>query len=345
VLRFAVKVGLVILGGVTLMLLLSPTAEARVTVQPVDYRGWSGSYRLSNGTAEVVVVPAVGRILRYGFIGGPNLIWEDPALSGKPADRKTFPRFGGNKAWPWPQHEWPRYIGHEWPPPPAADQAAFTATPVGKDTVRMISPLVVGFGARLVREITLAPTGSQVTITTRLEHVDSPGPVKTIAAWSITPVASPDTLLVRLTSNSTLPARYKPLGSFDPFARVTDENGLLRVVRQSDKSSKIGIDGDAFAVAYGDTLWLLRDRTRETGAAYVAGERVQIYANADSAEDTAHGLPPYMELEFTSPRKGLSRGGDTVTLTEVWELKKLPRDPEKRSAFIKESLKSETSLP
>jgi hypothetical protein len=179
-----------------------------------------------------------------------------------------------------------------------------------------------------------------VTITTRLEHVTTPGPEKNLAAWSITPVAAPETLLVRLTPNSTLADRYKPLGAFDPFASTAVDKGLMRVVRQSDKSSKIGIDGDAIGAVYGDTLWLLRDTTPDAGGAYVSGERVQIYANADSAEDLARGLPPYMELEFTSPRKNLSRAGDSVSLTEVWELKKLPRDASKRSAFIEESLTS-----
>jgi hypothetical protein len=339
VLRFAKRlvvvalIGAAVMGGMT-------RAAAQVTVQAVNYRGWGGSYRLSNGTAEIVIVPEVGRILRYGFIGERNLIWEDPALAGKSADRKTFPRFGGNKAWPWPQHEWPRYIGHDWPPPPAADQAPFTAETVGADTVRMTSPLVVGFGVRVVREIQLARSGSRVTLTTRLEHVNTPGPEKNLAAWSITPVAAPETLLVRLTPNSTLADGYKPLGSFDPFASITVEKGVMRVVRQIDKSSKIGIDGDAVGAVYGDTLWLLRDKTSDAGGTYISGERVQVFSNADSAEDFARGLPPYMELEFTSPRKRLSRAGDTVSLTEVWELKRLPRDADKRSAFIADSLTS-----
>jgi hypothetical protein len=308
-------------------------------LQSVRYKGWNDSYRLHNGTVEVVVVPEVGRILRYGRIGGRNLIWEDPAFHGKPPDRRTFPRFGGNKAWPWPQHEWPQYIGHEWPPPPAADQAAFTAVAVDADTVRMTSPLVVGFGVRIVREIRLARTGSQVTISTRLEHVAAAAPEKNLAAWSVTPAAAPDSLTVRMTAGSTLPGGFKPLGAFDPFAEVKPEHGLLRIARQPDKSSKIGIDGDAIAAAYGDILWILRDTTRESGI-YVPGERVQVYANADSREDSARGLPPYMELEFTSPRKSLSRGGDTATLAEAWELTALPGDPRKRAAFIEERLKA-----
>ena len=296
---------------------------AQATVQTVTYHGWRDSFRLFNGTVEAIIVPTVGRIMRYGFPGGPNLIWEDPALFGQPANRRTFPRFGGNKAWPWPQDEWPAHIGHDWPPPPAADQAEYAASVVGPGTVRLRSPLVVGFGVTVVREISLAPTGSRLTITTRLEHISSGGPAQTLAAWSITPAAAPETLLVRLAPGSALSNHYKPLGSFDPFASVTAENDVLRVVRQPDKSSKIGIDGDVIGALYGDTLWLLRDKTPRGDGNSQPGERVQIYANADSREDAARGLPPYMELEMTSPRQRLSRDGDSVALTEVWELQKL----------------------
>lgn len=301
-------------------------------VQPITYHGWRGSLKLTNGVVELIVVPALGRIMRYGFPGGPNLIWEDPALAGQPANRRTFPRFGGNKAWPWPQDEWPAHIGHDWPPPPAADQAEYTSSIIGPSAVRLKSPLLVGFGMTIVREIQLSPKGTQVMVTTRLEHISSGGPAQNLAAWSITPAAAPETLLVRLTPGSPLPTGYKPLGAFDPFASVTAENRILRVVRQPDKSSKIGIDGDVIGAVYGDTLWLLRDQTPKVAGEYQPGERVQVFASADSREDTARGLPPYMELEMTSPRKRLARDGDSVALTEVWELRKLSGSMAQRNA-------------
>src|SRR5436305_1962851 len=76
------------------------TGPAGVAVERVDYRGWPGCFRLTNGTVEVVVVPQVGRAMRYGPAGGPNLLWENPALAGRDPDPSTAPtatwaNFGG----------------------------------------------------------------------------------------------------------------------------------------------------------------------------------------------------------------------------------------------------------
>lgn len=294
-----------------------------VAIEPTTYHGWKDALRLTNGTVEVVVVPALGRILRYGFVKGVNLIWEDPALSGQPANAKTSPRFGGNKAWPWPQEEWPLFIGHTWPPPPEADQAAFQASVLKPDTVRLKSMPLVGFGVTIIRDVRLAQKGTRVTITTQLERTEPEPSKKPLAAWSITPVVAPDTLLVQLSPRSPLPNNYKPLGAFDPFASVTAKNGILQIVRNPEKASKIGIDGEAFGAIYGDILWLLSNQTPHRSGQALPGERLQVYADTDKRADAARGVPPYMELEMTSPRRPLTRRGDAVSLTEVWELQKL----------------------
>ena len=52
-------------------------------VSVVNYRGWADSYLLSNGTVEAVVVPAVGRVMQFHFIGEDDVFWENSALQGK----------------------------------------------------------------------------------------------------------------------------------------------------------------------------------------------------------------------------------------------------------------------
>ena len=57
----------------------SPSPKQRITQPPqlqrVQYGPFDEAYRLSNGTVEVVVVPALGRIMRYGYIGQRNVLW------------------------------------------------------------------------------------------------------------------------------------------------------------------------------------------------------------------------------------------------------------------------------
>ena len=41
---------------------------------PVKYLGFA-AYRLSDGRSEAVVVPRLGRVMRYAMVGGENLLW------------------------------------------------------------------------------------------------------------------------------------------------------------------------------------------------------------------------------------------------------------------------------
>ncbi|MBN2201591.1 hypothetical protein JW777_06550 [bacterium] len=53
-----------------------------VSVQFIEYHGWRDSVDIRNAECRVVVVPAIGRIMHYGFRDGENMLWENPALSG-----------------------------------------------------------------------------------------------------------------------------------------------------------------------------------------------------------------------------------------------------------------------
>ena len=101
----------------------APGSPIRVT--RVDYRGWSGCVLLSNGLVEAVVVPAVGRIMQFRFAGAPDgPFWENASLDGgrlhAPAT-SDWANFGGDKAFPAPQSDWPRLIRRSWPPPAGFD--------------------------------------------------------------------------------------------------------------------------------------------------------------------------------------------------------------------------------
>jgi len=55
-------------------------------ISTVNYHGWADSFVLSNGTVEAVVVPAVGRVMQFHFVGEGDVLWENTDLQGKPAD-------------------------------------------------------------------------------------------------------------------------------------------------------------------------------------------------------------------------------------------------------------------
>lgn len=320
--RFAVP-ALAVLLSLVACLFPGRTADAAVRIEKVNYKGWAGSYRMTNGTVEVVIVPAVARIMRYGFVGGPNLLWENPKALGKPAKPGDWPNFGGDKAWPWPQDDWPKHIGKGWPPPAAADQMPHAAFVLG-DTVRLASRPLTEYGITIVRDITLSPTGTQVRIRTRFEksklrHKDAPGAQSMpVSVWVITQVKVPQTLAARLIPGTEmkLPPRYKLLME-NPWQSIKVDRGVLLAERPAERNAKLGTDADLLAAAIGDTLFTVRSRTTHLPlSAFVPGERAQLYTNP--APDA------YVELEFTGPVKKLAPG-QSLTLEVIWQARRLTR--------------------
>jgi hypothetical protein len=77
--------------------------NAAVSVDKAPYKGWPNSYRVSNGEVELVVTADVGpRIIRFGFVGGQNLLKEYPDQLGKSGEEK-FQLRGGHRVWKAPE--------------------------------------------------------------------------------------------------------------------------------------------------------------------------------------------------------------------------------------------------
>src|SRR5207245_1727408 len=85
---FAVKISIMRFAPVTaiLSILAAGTAAAQVSVEKVNYKGWSESYRVRNSACELVIVPQVTRVMSFALAsggGGKNVLWENPELAGK----------------------------------------------------------------------------------------------------------------------------------------------------------------------------------------------------------------------------------------------------------------------
>ena len=316
----------------------APQAPRAATTTRGAYNGWPDAFRLGNGTAEVIVVPSIGRIMRFGFIDGPNVLWENTFLLGKTAEPARaggdWQNFGGDKIWPWPQGEWGHRTGRGWPPPTGADQAPYQAVAVRPGLLRLTSPIVAGYGVRVVRDIELAETGARLTIRSRLVKVRD-GAAFPVAAWSVTQMPVPDVLFARPMAGTTLENGVKPVAGDDaPWKSIRRENGVLILERPTARSSKLFFDADLLAWAKGDTLFTQRPVAPVPPiSGYEPGDRAQIFSLAD---DPANPSAAYVELEMTSPRRTLAKG-EMTTLDVVWELHRLKdrqRSPVTIAAFL-----------
>jgi hypothetical protein len=306
-------------------------------IERIAWGGWAEAYRISNGEAELVVVPAVSRILYYGFAGGPNLLWQNPRVAGRPPAEGEWANYGGSKAWIWPQDDWPARTGRGWPPPTELPATlASTATILAGKTLRLSSSPIPGYGMVLVREIRLEDTGTRVHSSS---HLSNPGGEVSfaVAAWTVTQLPADGTLFARLLPGSRLADGYKPYtGAF--AAVVREGRDLLVVERRADQGAKLGMDGDLVAWQRDDVLYVERPLGQTAQLSeFLPGERTQIYSHPDGDKVLPPGVS-YIELELTSPLRTL-RAGEVVTLETSFELVRLTPG-ERTRAGVAEKLRS-----
>ena len=104
------------------------------------------------------------------------------------------------------------------------------------------------------------------------------------------------------------------------FKSIRREGNLLSIERSPARSTKIGLDGDYLGAVRNRLLFMQRYVKGETTAGeHQPGHRAQIYGNPDRTDAHPADVPPYVELEFTSPMKKLARG-ESVALTLQWSL-------------------------
>jgi hypothetical protein len=319
----AVPIGLCVVSAVS-------SSAAPSVISSTTYKG-QAAFRLTDGRSEAVVVPALGRVMRYGLVDGPNVLWNSPPeRSFKPGDWKNW---GGDKVWPAPQSQWAGLAGPGWPPHPTFDgrphqaevlpaSSGAAGTAAKPPRLRTIGPLMAGFGARVVREYYFDPATGDLVIEQALKKEE--GVPLLMALWSVTQIPPPDAAFVPLNSDSPYKNNFywfagkAPLGT----ATVAVSPTLLRF-KPSRGSYKLGADAPLAAVAAArDGLAFVLRSAKRPGqypeGAEGSGFPVTIW-NQDDAEPAAR----YVELEMMSPLTAPKPGEQIVSLMR-WSLHRLP---------------------
>ncbi len=147
------------------------------TAYTTNYHGWSNSVSINNGMVEAVIVPAVGRVQQFRFVGDTNgALWENPRTLGRAATGSGFyPNFGGDKAWPSPQSEW------GWPPPKGFDGSVCTVS-FTNGIVTLVTPVDATYGIRTTRIIELVPGEPEMRCS---DHFRTDGGIAQDESWSV----------------------------------------------------------------------------------------------------------------------------------------------------------------
>ena len=303
-----------------LAFLLAVPVEAKVTIARTNYHGWPDSYVMSNGKVAVAVVPAIGRVMQFGFIGEEGVLWENHSISGRESDpqlaawaAKDWVNFGGDKTWPAPEGDWSAFTGRKgWRPPPAFDGWAAEAR-VDGSTLILSTQVDPFYGIQAVRRIQLHSSKPVLTITTTYHRVK--GEPAVVGIWVITQLKDPAGLFAPVPKKSIFPGGCVLLGQSLPPSLKT-ENGFVSLMRNPKAAHKIGLDADRM-LWVGEKHILRIDSPRVRNGQYPdKGSSTEIYTNPDPL--------PYIELETLGPLH-LMKAGDKIERSNTYTLSRRTR--------------------
>jgi len=282
-------------------------------VERVSYRGWENSWRISNGTVEVIVLADVGpRILRYAFRGdNENIFHEVEADEGR-SGGSDFRLYGGHRLWAWPE------IARTYFP----DNGPIRVLP-SETSIRFVAPtedVPPGEGLQKEMEVCLDSVGTRV----RVEHTianRSTGFVE-IAVWCPTMMRAGGRAILPLPPRVAMdPQHYQSVGpltlwSFTDLADPRWRFGTDFIQLKQEKprgrfpEQMTGIFNPAGWGAYyaAGTVFIKRADVLE-GARYPDfGCNFEIFTNGD-----------FLELESLSPITAL-KPGECARHAETWTL-------------------------
>ena len=274
------------------------------------------AYKLTNGAVEAVVVPEIGRVMRFGKVGGPNLLWNNPQAQ---LTNDGWKNYGGDKTWLSPQSNWKVFHGSAgWPPEPALDGLPQKADVLTGGKLQLTTPLSKT-GIRVIRTLYFDENGEFVIEQTARKESGEP---LQAGLWSISQVVpgeavffaiNPDTQykdgLYRWNNNAALPAeRVRP--------------NLIKIEpRAAGSGTKMGFDTKISALAsVSDGVAWVQKSARPDGdypdGASEAGFPTELYVNGDPKVY-------YQELEILGPLQTFYKGA-SWTHTVRWSLHDLP---------------------
>lgn len=276
-----------------------------------EYCGWRESYWLSNGEVELVVPSEIGpRVVRYGFVGRQNVFHNFPHALGKSGEPQWQNR-GGHRLWVAPED-------------PAISKALDNGpVEITAENLSLLvrQPVEPESGVEKQIEITLAPTGTRVSVHHRITNRNR-WPVR-FAPWALSVMRPGGTAITGLPPRFRHDERLLPTNPLvmwgytdfsDPRWRFTRRFVLLRQDPGAQFPQKTGLFNENAWGAYsvnGD-LFLKRSRASQREEYPDYGCSVEIFTNQNM-----------LEIETLGPLR-VVKPGASVEHAEEWSLHRVP---------------------
>ncbi|MEM6853421.1 MAG: DUF4380 domain-containing protein [Planctomycetota bacterium] len=315
--QLLVMTGMVILAGCQST---TPPVEVEsappVAAAPILF---DDAVQIDNGVVRLGVSPKVGRVVEFGYLGQPNLIWinNDDIYDEAPGPGVYY-NVGGDKLWVAPQPLWENAFGHDqWPPEGVIDGGAWTLVEHEADSITIQSPESPHYGVVVRRTFTLPAKKSQAVITNQILRVKAnPHPVQ---VWTVTQIKEPDIAVLDVAKDGPeMPTPFIKMTDETPakvegYVRTLGDGGAVEWTQEGDAHAKLGTIGRWVAGVSGNVIFR-QSAVLDVQGAYPEASSVQVYRAGN-----------YTELELLSPLMQLAPG-ESLTHTVTWSLSEISRE-------------------
>jgi hypothetical protein len=289
------------------ILSMTTMMRAEMSVQKVEYKGWTNCYKVSNGEVELIITGDVGpRVIRFGFVGGDNLLKEFPDQIGKTGET-DFQLRGGDRVWKAPEDPIATW---------APDNVPVTVqiTPNGVIAREPVEPLT---GLQKEIEVSLASSGTTATVYHRITN-HSLFPLE-FAPWALTMMAQGGTVISGFPPRGHHPQNLEatnPLVMWaytnlsDPRWKFTRKYLTLHQDPNNSDAQKLGM--------FNQNTWAAYLRDDEVFVKRTTADPSKQYPDFGCSFETfTNNL--FLEIETLGPLTKLTPG-KTVELVEHWGL-------------------------
>jgi len=296
----------ILAAAVALVFSLATAANAEVAVKKVPYAGWKNCYRITNGKIEAIITSDVGpRIIRFGFVGGPNEFHEFPDQIGKTGGDE-WRSYGGHRLWHSPEAK-PRSY--------APDNEPIEVRREGS-LIRCIQPVEKSTGIRKEIAIEMDPQKAEMRVVHRLTNRGL-WPVE-LAPWALTVMETGGCAILPLPSTAPrgklLPNALVVLWPYSNMADSRFKAGEKYIVFLQDRNAtspnKVGLMAtDGWGAYFNRGHLFVKTFKFDPEAKYPdMGCSLESYT-----------APDFLELETVGPLTRLEPG-QTVEHVEKWYL-------------------------
>lgn len=261
------------------------------TLVKTEYAGWPNCYKLSNGRIELVITGDVGpRLIRFGFAGGDNMLYEDPAAAGL-VGGDEWRLYGGHRLWHSPEHPVRTYF---------PDNAPVQVVESG-DGIHITQSDETVNGIQKKIHLRMDDSAAQVQLVHTLTNT-GPWPIK-LSVWALSVMASGGTAIVPMPPRGQHPQDLLPTTQLAiwPYTDMADPRWtwgtrfvLLRQRNAAPQKVGMSVPGGWIAYANSGNLFVKRFG-HLAGAEYPdLGSNVEVFTNSDMLE--VETLGPLTEL-------------------------------------------------